>query len=90
MDAPDGAVDNASEPLAELVGWALADHPDDNRRRSLLAMQNIAAERPLFAAIGERVINRFDDVTGLAQIVQGRIQFSDKAHMPGSISLARL
>jgi hypothetical protein len=81
-------VDNEVESLAVLVGQVLADDPGDNRRLSLLAMQDIAAERPLFAAIGERAINRFDDVSAFDQIVRGRIQFSDK-DTPGSISLAR-
>jgi len=68
VDAAVDAVDNEGESLTEFIGQPLADHAADYRRGGLLAAQDVAAERPLFAARSDRAIDRLDDIATLAQI----------------------
>lgn len=74
MDAPVDAIDDEAEALAEFVGQPLVDHPADNPRRGLLAMEGIALQRALLAARLERTVDRLDDIAAAASAKQAQIR----------------
>lgn len=83
MNTAVDTVDHEDDSFAGFIGQPLADHPAGDRCRRLLAVQDAAAECPLFAALSERPVNRLDDVAARAQFAQRRFQVFRKARRAG-------